>query len=68
MSWIWLNMLLAAVFFAAWTGIPLWLVCTRPGWGTAPLPVPDQARTQSAVPAEVPLEDIAPRSEHLAGV
>jgi hypothetical protein len=27
MYWFWLNTPLAAAFFAAWAGIPLWLVC-----------------------------------------
>ena len=26
MTWFWLNMPLAAAFFSAWVGIPLWLV------------------------------------------
>ena len=26
MNWFWLNIPLAAAFFAAWAGIPLWLV------------------------------------------
>ena len=26
MIWFWLNMPLAAAFFSAWVGIPLWLV------------------------------------------
>jgi len=26
MYWFWLNMPLAAAFFAAWVGIPMWLV------------------------------------------
>ena len=36
MYWFWLNVPLAAVFFGAWYGIPMWLVCKRPGWGSAP--------------------------------
>jgi hypothetical protein len=27
--WFWLNVPLAIMFFAAWSGIPLWLVLTR---------------------------------------
>jgi hypothetical protein len=30
MYWFWINMPLAAVFFAAWTGVPLWLVLKHP--------------------------------------
>jgi hypothetical protein len=33
MYWFWLNIPLAAVFVAAWTGIPLWLVLKRPDAG-----------------------------------
>lgn len=29
MGWFWINMPLALLFFAAWVGIPLWLVLTR---------------------------------------
>jgi hypothetical protein len=36
MSWFWMNVPLAAVFFAAWSGIPLWMVLKHPGWGPAP--------------------------------
>jgi hypothetical protein len=36
MLWFWLSMPLAAVFFGAWYGIPLWLVFTRPDWGPEP--------------------------------
>jgi hypothetical protein len=33
MYWFWLNIPLAAAFFAAWTGIPLWLVARHPDAG-----------------------------------
>ena len=33
MYWFWLNILLAAAFVAAWTGIPLWLVLKHPAAG-----------------------------------
>jgi len=33
MYWFWLNMPLAAAFFAAWAGIPLWLVARHPDTG-----------------------------------
>ena len=33
MSWFWMNMPLAAVFFAAWFGIPLYMVLRHPTWG-----------------------------------
>jgi hypothetical protein len=66
MVWFWLNMPLAAVFFAAWVAIPMWMVFKRPDRGTVPLPL--QARTQQAVPAEPPLESVPQRGEHLVGV
>jgi hypothetical protein len=34
-SWFWLNVPLMAVFFLAWSGIPLWLVLRHPD--TAPV-------------------------------
>jgi hypothetical protein len=36
MSWFWMNMPLAVVFFAAWCGIPLYMVLKHPTWGTQP--------------------------------
>lgn len=33
MSWFWMNIPLAAAFFAAWVGIPLWLVIKHPDTG-----------------------------------
>jgi hypothetical protein len=36
MSWFWMNMPLALVFFAAWCGIPLYMVLRHPSWGTQP--------------------------------
>jgi hypothetical protein len=30
-AWVWLNLPLAAAFFATWVGVPLWLVTRRPG-------------------------------------
>jgi hypothetical protein len=64
MYWFWLNVPLAAVFFGAWYGIPMWLVCKRPGWGSAPLTVTGPASGRQTGPAAV----AAPASEHLAGV
>jgi hypothetical protein len=29
MSWLWLNIPLAVLFFCCWAGIPLWLTFTR---------------------------------------
>jgi hypothetical protein len=36
MTWFWLNMPLAAVLFAAWTAIPLWLVLRHTDTGLSP--------------------------------
>ena len=33
MQWFWMNIPLAAMFFAIWTGMPLWLVLKHPDTG-----------------------------------
>ena len=35
MTWFMVNMPLAAAFFAAWVGIPLWTTLKHPGTGPA---------------------------------
>ena len=50
MIWFWFNMPLAAVFFAAWVGIPLWLVFKRPDHAAQPVTAP-----APAVPADAPV-------------
>ena len=35
MNWFWMNIPLMAVFFAAWVGIPMWLVLRHPDTGPA---------------------------------
>ena len=50
MSWISVNMALAAVFFTAWCGIPLWMVLRHPSWSHAPA---DSYRSPAARPAPV---------------
>jgi hypothetical protein len=48
MLWFWMNIPLAAAFFAIWTGVPLWLVLKHPDIGSGP-GVPDTpVRTQVA--------------------
>ncbi|HXZ64524.1 MAG TPA: hypothetical protein VEH05_07310 [Streptosporangiaceae bacterium] len=47
MSWFWMNMPLAAVFFAGWVGIPLYLVLRHPTWG----PQPSDSDEQPAIEA-----------------
>jgi hypothetical protein len=41
MTWFWLNIPLAALFFLAWTLIPLWMVIRHPDTGP---PAPGPAR------------------------
>ncbi len=36
MSWFWMNMPLALAFFAAWCGIPLYMVLRHPNWTAEP--------------------------------
>lgn len=36
MNWFWMNIPLAGVFFAAWAGIPLWMVIRHRNWGPEP--------------------------------
>jgi len=62
MFWFWLNMPLAAVFFGAWYGIPMWLIHKHPEWGSAPVPGHQAglAEPQAALAAQ--------RGERLAGV
>jgi hypothetical protein len=46
MSWFWLNMPLAAAFFLATAGIPLWMVLRHPG---------SRAANASAVTVQAPV-------------
>jgi hypothetical protein len=36
MHWFWMNIPLAAMIFAIWTGVPLWLVLKHPDTGPQP--------------------------------
>jgi hypothetical protein len=36
MHWFWMNIPLAAMIFAIWTGVPLWLVLKHPDTGPRP--------------------------------
>jgi hypothetical protein len=53
MSWMWMNLSLAIVFFGAWAGIPLYLVLRNPSWSSQPAdaavsaPVRPQPATQT---------------------
>jgi hypothetical protein len=59
MSWFWMNMPLAVVFFAAWCGIPLYMVLKHPHWG----PQPADSDAQAAVE---PLFETTTRAQVLA--
>lgn len=63
MLWFWLSIPLAAVFFGAWYGIPLWMVLTRPDWG----PEPAAGHSVPLAEPEPPFargRDEHPRDEH----
>ena len=68
MFWFWLNIPLAAAFFGAWYGIPMWLVSKRPGWGSAPPAVTAPAQRRQAGPAEPQAAAASSHSGHLSGV
>jgi hypothetical protein len=36
MFWFWLNIPLAAAFFGAWYGIPMWKILKHPDWSCEP--------------------------------
>ena len=64
MSWFWLDVPLAALFFAAWSGIPLWMVLRHPDRRDEPaIQVPAQA-----VQADPPLERVPDGGGQLVGV
>ena len=53
MNWFWLNIPLAALFFLAWTVIPLWMVIKHPDTGPpspGPARVPAGAASEPATP------------------
>ena len=47
MFWFWLNIPLAAAFFGAWYGIPMWKILNHSDWG------PEPATGHSRQPAEL---------------
>jgi len=67
MSWLWLNVPLAALFFVAWSGIPLWMVLRHPDRPHQPA-TRAPARAAQAAPADLQLERTPERSGRLAGV
>lgn len=69
MFWFWLNMPLAAAFFGAMVGIPMWLIFKRPGWGGATPPVaPAPAYDHEALPTAPQIALVERPSEDLVGV
>jgi hypothetical protein len=67
MSWFWLNVPLAVLFFAAWSGIPLWMVLRRPDWrGKPATKVP--APAVQAAPADLQAEQVPDGDRQLVGV
>jgi len=56
MSWMWMNLSLAVVFFGAWVGIPLYLVLRNPSFSSQPA----DAATSAPVKPQV-----AARTEHI---
>lgn len=57
MTWLLLNLLLAALFFAIWVGVPLWLVLKHPDQDHQP-----QAPSGPAYGHRVELPNRNPRS------
>jgi hypothetical protein len=49
MAWIWVNLVIGAVFVLAISGIPLWLVLTRPDTGPKPAELAAWRRWWAAV-------------------
>jgi hypothetical protein len=67
MSWFWLDVPLAALFFAAWSGIPLWMVLRHPDRRDEPATgVPAQAI--QAGPADLQAQRVPDGSGQLVGV
>ncbi len=67
MSWFWLNVPLAALFVAAWSGIPLWMVLRHPERDHEPT-IQAAAQAVQAATADLQPERTTERSGQLAGV
>jgi hypothetical protein len=69
MTWFWLNVPLAVLFFAAWSGIPMWMVLRHPDrHPESAIQVPAQAvQAVQAPPADLRLER-DPEAGQLVGV
>ncbi len=55
MSWFWMNIPLALLFFGAWAGIPLWMVLRHPSWCHEPADGSGGVRAHHE-PLRVPVE------------
>jgi hypothetical protein len=67
MSWFWLDVPLAVLFFAAWSGIPLWMVLRHPDRRDEPaIRVPAEA--VQAAPADLRFERVPDGGGQLVGV
>jgi hypothetical protein len=66
MFWFWLNMPLAALCFAAWSGIPLWMVLRHANWGPEPGHAPHSGH--SAQPPELEPVLVPDGGRQLVGV
>jgi hypothetical protein len=52
MSWFWMNIPAAAVFVAAWCGIPLYMVIKHPSWCSHPADCDESQIVRSAKTAQ----------------
>jgi hypothetical protein len=52
MSWFWMNIPAAAVFVAAWCGIPLYMVLKHPSWTSQPADSDERVVARSAKTAQ----------------
>ncbi len=58
MHWFWMNIPLAAMIFAIWTGVPLWLVLTHPDTGPEPRVPETSQRGQAPEPTAPEAGDV----------
>ena len=52
MSWMWMNLSLAVVFFGAFAGIPLYLVLRNPSFSSQPADTSTPVRQHTGAAAE----------------
>jgi hypothetical protein len=52
MSWMWMNLSLAVVFFGAFAGIPMYMVLRHPSWSSRPADTSSPARQHTGAAAE----------------